>query len=72
MFAPLVVILAMIGVSSPMTILAVQIYLGARIVHYVVYAAGIPVVRTLAFVVGVGATLVIASVVLSHARPRTL
>lgn len=66
-FAPLVIILALIGVSTPTTVLAVQIYLGARLVHYVVYAAGIPVVRTLAFVVGVGATLVIAAAVLSHA-----
>lgn len=65
-FAPLVIILALIGVSTPATILAVQTYLGARLVHYVVYAAGIPVVRTLAFVVGVGATLVIAAAVLSH------
>src|SRR5262245_61561169 len=64
---PLVVILALIGVSTPATILASKTYLGARLVHYVVYAAGIPVVRTLAFVVGVGATLVIAAAVLSHA-----
>jgi uncharacterized MAPEG superfamily protein len=31
---------------------AAKLYLGARLVHYVVYAAGIPVVRTLAFVAG--------------------
>ncbi|MDQ7976058.1 MAPEG family protein [Paraburkholderia sp. SARCC-3016] len=65
-FAPLVIILALIGVSTPMTVLAAQTYLGARVVHYVVYAAGLPVVRTLAFVVGVGATLVIAAAVLGH------
>jgi uncharacterized MAPEG superfamily protein len=66
-FAPLVLILALIGVSTPATIAASKIYLGARFIHYIVYAAGIPVVRTLAFVVGVGATLVIAVAVLSHA-----
>lgn len=66
-FAPLVVIAALIGVSTPSTIVASKLYLGARLVHYIVYAAGIPVVRTLAFVVGVGATLVIAAAVLSHA-----
>lgn len=65
-FAPLVIILAMIGASTPMTILASKLYLGARLVHYIVYAAGIPVVRTLAFVVGVGATLMIAAAVFSH------
>jgi uncharacterized MAPEG superfamily protein len=63
-FAPLVVIAALIGVSTPATILAAKVYLGARLVHYIVYAAGIPIVRTLAFVVGVGATLVIAAAVL--------
>ncbi|MGF6775153.1 MAPEG family protein [Paraburkholderia sp. GAS334] len=65
-FAPLVVIAALTGVSTPATIVACNVYLGARLVHYVVYAAGIPVVRTLAFVVGAGATLVIAAAVLSH------
>jgi uncharacterized MAPEG superfamily protein len=66
-FAPLVVIAALAGVSTPATIFASRLYLGARFVHYVVYAAGIPVVRTLAFAVGVGATLVIAAAVFAHA-----
>jgi uncharacterized MAPEG superfamily protein len=66
-FAPLAVIAAIDGVSTPATIFASKLYLGARLVHYVVYAAGIPVVRTLAFAVGVGATLVIAAAVFAHA-----
>ncbi|GGA29410.1 MAPEG family protein [Dyella nitratireducens] len=66
-FAPLVIILAMLDASTPATILASKIYLGTRLVHYLVYAAGIPVVRTLSFLVGVGSTLVIAAAVLSHA-----
>jgi uncharacterized MAPEG superfamily protein len=65
-FAPLVIIAALMGVSTPATIVACKLYLGARLVHYVVYAAGIPVVRTLAFVVGCIATLVIAAAVLGH------
>jgi uncharacterized MAPEG superfamily protein len=63
-FAPLVLTAALVGVSTPATVLAAQVYLGARLTHYVVYAAGIPVVRTLAFGVGVAATLVIAAAVL--------
>jgi uncharacterized MAPEG superfamily protein len=59
-FAPLVLTAAVVGVSTPATVLAAQVYLGARLVHYVVYALGIPVVRTLAFGVGFAATLVIA------------
>jgi uncharacterized MAPEG superfamily protein len=66
-FAPLVVILAMIGASTPATVLASKTYLGARLVHYIVYAAGIPIVRTLAFAVGFGATLAVAAAVLNHA-----
>jgi uncharacterized MAPEG superfamily protein len=66
-FAPLVIIAALIGVSTPATIMASKLYLGARLVHYIVYAAGIPVVRTLAFVVSVAATLMIAAAVFSHA-----
>ncbi|CAB3798122.1 MULTISPECIES: MAPEG family protein [Paraburkholderia] len=65
-FAPLVIILALIGASTPATILAAKTYLIARLVHYVVYTAGIPVVRTLAFVAGVGSTLMIADAVLGH------
>jgi len=66
-FAPLVVILALTGTSTPATILASKTYLGARLIHYIVYAAGIPVIRTLVFVTGVGATLVIATTMLGQA-----
>ncbi|WP_342627923.1 MAPEG family protein [Nguyenibacter vanlangensis] len=66
-FAPLVIVATLLGVHTPATVIAAKIYFGARIVHYLVYAAGIPVVRTLVFVVGVGATLVFAAAILGHA-----
>jgi len=66
-FAPLVTVAALAGVSTPATVLAAWVYLGARLVHYAVYAMGVPVIRTLAFVVGVGATLTIAAAVLAAA-----
>jgi len=66
-FAPLVLIAALIGVSTPATVLAAKLYLAARLVHYVVYALGLPVIRTLAFAVGAGATLVFAAAILGHA-----
>lgn len=50
-FAALVLVLDAAGISNATTILACQIYFWARLVHYVVYAAGIPWVRTLSFVV---------------------
>ena len=59
-FAPLVIILALTGISTPGTVLASKVYLGARLIHYLVYAAGIPVVRTLAFAAGFASTLAIA------------
>lgn len=65
-FAPLVIVAALAGVSTPATVAAAWVYLAARIVHYVVYAAGVPVVRTLAFMAGVAATLVIGLAVLGH------
>lgn len=66
-FAPLVLVAAASGVSTPATVLPAKLYLVARLVHYGVYAAGIPVVRTLAFVAGVGATLVFAVTLLGYA-----
>ena len=65
-FAPLVLILAATGVSTPATVMASKTYLGARLVHYVVYAAGIPVIRTLAFAAGFAATVMIAGAVLGQ------
>jgi len=66
-FAPLVLMAAATGASTPATVFAAKLYLGARLVHYAVYAAGIPVVRTLAFFTGVGATLVFAATLLGLA-----
>lgn len=60
-FAPLVLIAALLGVTTPGTLLATKLYLGARLLHYLIYAAGIPVVRTLAFVAGWAATLMMAA-----------
>jgi len=50
-FATLVLVLNASGVSNETTVLACEVYFWARLVHYVVYAAGIPWVRTLSFAV---------------------
>jgi uncharacterized MAPEG superfamily protein len=63
-FAPLVLVAAIVGVSTKATVLSAQIYVAARLVHYVIYAADIPVIRTVAFLAGACATLVIAMVLL--------
>ncbi len=66
-FAPLVLVAAFAGISTPATVFAAKLYLIARIVHYVVYVAGIPVVRTLAFLAGFVATVSFATAILGHA-----
>jgi uncharacterized MAPEG superfamily protein len=50
-FATLVLMLNIASVSNETTVFACQIYFWARAVHYVVYAAGIPWVRTLSYAV---------------------
>jgi uncharacterized MAPEG superfamily protein len=66
-FAPLVLVGAIIEVSTPVTVLSAWIYVVARLVHYVIYVAGIPVIRTLAFLAGACATLAIAVAILRSA-----
>lgn len=56
-----VLVVHLTGHTGATTALASLVYLGARVTHAVVYAAGITYVRTAAFYVGLGAELVIAS-----------
>ncbi|GHF38089.1 MAPEG family protein [Seohaeicola zhoushanensis] len=57
LFAPAVLILQAKGGFSASTLLAAQVFLLARIAYVVVYAAGVPWVRTLVWVVAFLATL---------------
>jgi uncharacterized MAPEG superfamily protein len=61
-FAALVLILDDIGHSTQSTVIACAVYFWARLAHVIVYAMGIPVLRTLAFAIGFVAqvTLVMA------------
>jgi uncharacterized MAPEG superfamily protein len=63
-FAPIVLVAAAAGVSTPATVLAAKVYVLARIGHYVVYVIGIPVIRTVMFLLGLAAALTIAHAVL--------
>jgi uncharacterized MAPEG superfamily protein len=66
-FAPLVLVAAIVEFSTPVTVLSARIYLVARLAHYVIYVAGIPVIRTIAFLAGACATLAIAIALLESA-----
>lgn len=51
-FAPLVLMLHAVNISTSATVAAAATYFWARLIHLVVYTMGIPVIRTLAFAVG--------------------
>ena len=51
-FAPLVLILDLLNISTAVTVLACAIFFWARLAHAILYALGVPVLRTLAFTVG--------------------
>jgi uncharacterized MAPEG superfamily protein len=59
-FAPLILVCAILELSTKVTVLSAQIYVVARLAHYVIYVAGIPALRTVAFLAGACATWAIA------------
>jgi uncharacterized MAPEG superfamily protein len=59
-FAPLVLILNAADVSTPTTVLACAVYFWSRVAHLIVYTLGLPVFRTVAFLVSFGAQAVLA------------
>lgn len=59
-FAPLVLIAAIAGITSSTTIAACQLYFFARLAHYVIYTLGIPFLRTVAFAAGFVAQMTMA------------
>jgi uncharacterized MAPEG superfamily protein len=58
-FAPLVLILDAQGHSTQSTAIACAVYFWARLAHAIIYAIGIPVLRTLVFSVGFLAQVVL-------------
>jgi uncharacterized MAPEG superfamily protein len=59
-FATLVLILDATGRSTPATVVACAVYFWARLAHVIIYALGIPVLRTLSFAVGFAAQVTLA------------
>lgn len=64
MFAPLVLAAAVMQVSTPMTVLAAQLFFWARLVHAILYVVGAPLVRPLAWGVGMAGTVMMLLAVL--------
>lgn len=65
LFAPLLLLASVVIPGDAAVVIAARVYLVARLVHYGVYVAGVPVIRTLAFFAGWGATVAIVLALLS-------
>ena len=63
-FAPIVLTAHLLGISNPATRAAVVVYFFARLAHFAIYSAGIPLARTLAFTAGWLAQIVIIASIL--------
>ena len=63
-FAPLVLLAQVTGITSALVGTAAMVYFWARVVHVAAYTFAVPWVRTLAFAVGFFAQAAIASVLL--------
>ena len=53
-----------LGVQAELATAATTVYLCARIAHYLLYSAGVPVVRPLSFLTGFACKVVIAAEIL--------
>ena len=63
-FAPLAIAVHVLGLGNAQTAAAAAIFFFARVAHAVIYAAGIPVLRTIAFTFGFICQVVLAARVL--------
>ena len=63
-FATLAITAHILNISTPVTQAAVVVYFFARLVHFLVYTTGVPLVRTLAFAVGWGAQIALVLAIL--------
>lgn len=64
LFVAAVLIAHVAGRSSDMTLLGAQIYLGARVLYVPLYAFGVPLVRSLAWVAAMGGLAMILAAIL--------
>jgi len=64
MFAPLVLAAALTNVSNSWTVLGAELFFYSRVVHAALYLAGVPLIRPLAWAVGLAGTLMLLLAVL--------
>jgi len=59
-FAALILAAQVLNISTPVTALAGSLYLWSRVAHAVIYTLGVPWLRTLAFMGGFAAQMLVA------------
>jgi len=59
-FAPLLILIQVMGLNSSTTVTACIVYFFARLTHYLVFSFAVPVLRVVAFLVGFGAEVILA------------
>jgi len=59
LFAPLVLIAAHLQISSELTVWGAQLFFYSRVAHAVIYLAGWPMVRPLAWLIGIIGTVMV-------------
>jgi uncharacterized MAPEG superfamily protein len=64
MFAPLALAAAVMQVSTPMTVLAAQLFFWSRLAHAILYVLGVPLVRPLTWGVGMAGTVMMLLAIL--------
>ena len=64
-FAPLVLTLQLVGASTTATATACMVYFFARLAHVILYTFAVPLLRTVAFVIGVGCQMTLALTLLN-------
>ena len=60
-YAPIAIAVYALGVGNDTSALGAKVFLAARVVHAIVYTAGVPWVRTAAWFIGVIGILMVAS-----------
>ena len=66
-FTPLVLIAALVHVSNGTTVLGAQLFFYSRVAHAVMYLAGVPMIRPLAWAVGLVGTIMIFAALMGWA-----
>ncbi len=60
LFAPLVLTLVLLGISTPTTVAACQTYFLSRAAHFAIYTMGLPLMRTVIFLIGFACQIILA------------